>query len=451
MITDTHESPAVAVTFKTIYFPRERCRSGKSARVTISLPAKPNGNSITEQFIAYARSMSSRDFRLALDDPFLEDLEEQASIKAKSLSDTCLSLLLQHYSKFASSSTVAKHEIVQQLTLPMLDSGKQLDISSPEPEKQNGVNFQESRRQPVHGWYPYVEGFSATYVRDALLRGGTPPRTVYDPFGGAGTTQLVASYLGIKSFYSEINPFMAFVAETKVKAASWARQNLKITKGVIAEFLAQLTPEYLTELGQQIDLTAYAQAFPERDFFEEMHLRHLLAARDLAVRLGKPFPPIESLLLLACAANAVHSSNMTRRADLRRRRADEYLTRVVNVASYIAESIKRMVEDIDHLPSQMAEMVKVSEDCRQIPPDFANSFEMAITSPPYLNGTNYFRNTKIELWLLGYIQSETELAEFCKRAIAAGINNISRSKGVHREFESVEKVARQLDEHAKRL
>ena len=29
-----------------------------------------------------------------------------------------------------------------------------------------------------------------------------------------------------------------------------------------------------------------------------------------------------------------------------------------------------------------------------------------ITSPPYLNGTNYFRNTKLELWFLGYIKKE---------------------------------------------
>ena len=32
-----------------------------------------------------------------------------------------------------------------------------------------------------------------------------------------------------------------------------------------------------------------------------------------------------------------------------------------------------------------------------------------ITSPPYLNGTNYFRNTKIELWFLRYLQYENDL------------------------------------------
>jgi hypothetical protein len=46
---------------------------------------------------------------------------------------------------------------------------------------------------------------------------------------------------------------------------------------------------------------------------------------------------------------------------------------------------------------------------------------MAVTSPPYLNGTNYFRNTKIELWLLGFIENEQELKNLRREAISAGL------------------------------
>src|SRR5712692_6308315 len=92
---------------------------------------------------------------------------------------------------------------------------------------QRGVTFQESRQEPVHRWYPYVEGFSAPYVRYLLdrFRGVI---NVYDPFGGSGTTQLVAASRGIDSFYCEVNPFMAFVAETKISSGAWARANYEI-------------------------------------------------------------------------------------------------------------------------------------------------------------------------------------------------------------------------------
>lgn len=424
--------------FKTIYFPRERTRNEKSTRVTINIPIKSSNPNFSKQFLAYTQSLSSRDFRLAIEDPFLEDLEKEAVSKGISFSDTCLHRLLQHYNN-CTLVDINCQQTHTQLNLPLAYESHQ-DV---------GVTFRESHHQGVHGWYPYVEGFSATYVRDTLLRSGLPPRTVYDPFAGAGTTLLAASFLGISSFYSEINPFMCFVTETKVKAAAWARNNLKTFHRITTEYLQYMTPERLDKLSEDVDLDAFETAFPGRDFFEERHLRHLLASCNLAYSLAEGITQVQSLLLLACAANAVHSSNMTRRADLRRRRPDEYKTRIVDVSTFISQTLRRMLEDIESLPVQMADTIKVSADCRQIPSEFANSFDMAIASPPYLNGTNYFRNTKIELFLLGFLTSEKELSGFCKQAVAAGINNVSRLHSTYKLFDSVEAVATQLDKCAK--
>ena len=331
----------------------------------------------------------------------------------------------------------------RQLRLPVAGRGTKEERKA-DTSLQLGVTFQESRRHGVHRWYPYVEGFSASYVKETLAR-QERCANVYDPFGGAGTTQLVASCLGLPSFYSEINPFMAFATETKVHSASWAKREWKQFSKIAHRFRDLLTEETLGERGSRTSLTSYETAFPARDFFEESSLRQLLAARDLAIELTEDLPEIRSLLLLACAANAVHSSNMTRRADLRRRRSDEYKTRVVDVAKFIRESVMNMVTDIQLLPQEMAETRHVSQDCRELGDEFVEAFDLAITSPPYLNGTNYFRNTKIELWLLGFISSEAELSRYRARAIAGGINNISKSRGGYEAFPEVERVASRLD------
>src|SRR5262249_10873698 len=139
------------------------------------------------------------------------------------------------------------------------------------------------------------------------------------------------------------------------------------------------------------------------------------------------------------------SSNMTRRADLRRRRADEYKTRVVDVASYLTETLNRYADDVEHLPSVMASMVRASDDARALPAEYGNAFDFALTSPPYLNGTNYFRNTKIELWLLDFIKTEDELGQFRRRAIAAGINNVTKGRTTDHRFDSVEDVVDRLN------
>jgi hypothetical protein len=61
--------------FKTVYFPSERVRSGSSARVIVSIPTN---HGTAPEFIAFVGQLSSRDFRLAIGDPFVEDLEVQA-------------------------------------------------------------------------------------------------------------------------------------------------------------------------------------------------------------------------------------------------------------------------------------------------------------------------------------------------------------------------------------
>jgi DNA modification methylase len=434
--------------FKTLYFPAARTRSGSPAKVTISLPQESSKPSISPAFIDYLRSLSGSSILEAIGNPILEDLEKLSVHEGGSLSNTCLHKLLDDFRKRTLSAHGGEEEIQRLLPFPDNDSVKQPGSANAE-RNGFGVTFRESSRLAVHSWYPYVEGFSAHYVQDAFFRFGDMPKSVYDPFGGAGTTQLAASLMGIPSFYAEVNPFMVFVAETKVKAATWARKNLKTVRRIFTRYLEKLNQTTLNRLGAQQNLAPYEEAFPGRDFFKEKDLRHLLAARELATDVAKREQFARHLLLLACAANVVRSSNMTRRADLRRRRSDEYKGRVVNVAEFIRESVERMLDDVERLPKTMGHMTRIGEDSRQLGDSYDTTFDIAITSPPYLNGTNYIRNTKLEMWFLGFLGSEAQLADFRRRTVCAGINDVSRARQQHTKFDRVEEVAAQLDHRTK--
>src|SRR6266516_1235773 len=311
-----------------------------------------------------------------------------------------------------------------------------------------GITFRESKIRPVHRWYPYVEGFDAEYVRSriASVRGNV--RALYDPFGGAGTMPLEASKLGIQSFFSEVNPFMAFVALTKVNAVEWARRHLKILEDCAVAYTRELNSKHFRENAKAVSLTAYHQAFPERNFFDENDLRELIEARDLAVGVSAGYDLLRDLLLLAVAANLVGCSHMTRRADLRRRRSDEYKTRVVNTVDSITKKVKEIVHDIRTVSGIFVPTRQISQDARQPLPEFHETFDFAITSPPYLNGTNYFRNTKLELWFLGHIESESDLKNFYRQAVSGGISNVSKARPTTHSFPEVETVAKVLDREA---
>jgi DNA modification methylase len=55
-----------------------------------------------------------------------------------------------------------------------------------------------------------------------------------------------------------------------------------------------------------------------------------------------------------------------------------------------------------------------------------NKIDAVITSPPYLNGTNYFRNTKLELWFLSYLKTEDDLRLYRDEALTSGINDVKQ-------------------------
>ena len=85
---------------------------------------------------------------------------------------------------------------------------------------------------------------------------------------------------------------------------------------------------------------------------------------------------------------------------------------------------------------------KVSDDARKN--DYVNAFDCVITSPPYLNGTNYIRNTKLELKLNDFILSEKDLPRFHSKGIVAGINNVSKRTTIDTVLPVVEPYLEQL-------
>ncbi|MDL2205615.1 hypothetical protein LJC33_01740 [Eubacteriales bacterium OttesenSCG-928-N13] len=84
--------------------------------------------------------------------------------------------------------------------------------------------FSLNKGEAIHRWYSYLEGYSSCLIDDIVKEIGIDNiHTIYDPFCGTGTTSLVASNYGIKSYYSETNPFMREVIEAKINCVKRLR------------------------------------------------------------------------------------------------------------------------------------------------------------------------------------------------------------------------------------
>ena len=80
------------------------------------------------------------------------------------------------------------------------------------------ATFRDSARAPLHSWFPYLEGYSPRFVDSVRAEYLPNARHIIDPFAGSGTTPIVLGQSGIASAYSEANPAMAFVIQTKLSA-----------------------------------------------------------------------------------------------------------------------------------------------------------------------------------------------------------------------------------------
>lgn len=289
--------------------------------------------------------------------------------------------------------------------------------------------FTLNKKERIHRWYSYLEGYSSCLIEDLIKEVGVDKiQTIYDPFCGTGTTSLVASKYGIASYYSETNPFMQKVIEAKVNSVRRLRIS-GVGSSQLSSFLSVIK-NYNYQLSfYKIGWNGFEK------FFEDDVLRMLLAMKAEVEKITDG--DTRNIALVCLASITVRASKMIRQGDLRVAKDSEKSNADRDVLNNFIQKIEEAIEDIDSddCPT-LSETTCLAPDARDI--DAESIIDCVITSPPYLNGTNYIRNTKLELKLTGCVDSEKELPEFHSKGIIAGINNVSKRKDNIKVLECVQ-------------
>lgn len=274
-----------------------------------------------------------------------------------------------------------------------------------------------NKNEPIHRWYSYLEGYSSCLIDDLICSIGVDNiKTIYDPFCGTGTTALVASKYGIESYYSETNPFMRMVIETKINCVKRLRESS--VGGIhLRTFL-----ESLNQYKYQRRVKA-----PVWDGFEKyFDDKVLFQIQDLKAEVNQiEDDDSRHVAMVILASVIVRASKMTRQGDLRFAKNGEKSEADWDIVGNYKKKIEEAIIDIEDTDCPIITGTTcLGEDSRNI--DAENIIDCVITSPPYLNGTNYVRNTKLELKLCDFVVSENDLPMFHSKGIIAGINNVSK-------------------------
>lgn len=301
--------------------------------------------------------------------------------------------------------------------------------------------FQKNKNNPIHRWYPFTEGYSDNFVASIIREFADKSTYLVDPFAGSGTTLVTASKYGLKSGYCEINPFLKFVIETKVNSTTrLLRSNTPVTSLLIT-FIDILNESSLSEISINYTPTEFDK------YFKRDNLLTLLKLKKYTETFFKDIPDLKNIVLLILSSMLVEVSLLKRAGDLRYKRENEIkIFTESDIINVFKNRLQWVIEDLEK--ENLKTFTEfIGNDALVYKPQNKLA-DLIVTSPPYLNGTNYIRNTKLELWFLGFLENKS-LSELHHIGIPSGINHVSLNQKIQNNLSSeILKVVKQLEEVA---
>jgi len=414
--------------FKNVYF-RDYPETPSSGRSSLTLAFGPRDQDVFRA----VKHLTSDALRSALGQESFLSLRSDAKRHGRSVNAFCIHMLRNQLRASRDSAN---------LHLPGFGTANPLTLDPIQ------ATFAGGRDQPLHEWYPYLEGYSPAFV-EAVIENYCPNATsVFDPFAGTGTTPLTASRLGKKACFGEINPVLQFVIAAKVLALRLrSRDRVRLTHSLLV--LADVLDKRLDDSSPDAQLRrTHDSVFGASVFFDPEVFEDVLRYRTLIDAIGREDPLVGRFLTVAVLRSLIPASRLIRRGDLRFRTDAEMAGFQPDIHGATRTALRRIARDtqvssrIDETPTLLLENAKRLH----LIPDV--SFASVVTSPPYLNGTNYFRNTKVELWFLRCLGSRDDLARLRYSSLTCGINDVTVRKPIGRLPSSAERVVSRLEEVA---
>ena len=274
------------------------------------------------------------------------------------------------------------------------------------------ITFRSNESVPVHRWWPYVQGYSAEFVRgvlDAAALGDRP--VVLDPFTGSGTTLVEARRAGARALGTELLAPAVLAARVKTHF--------------------ELSPARLRAAAHQTVRAGRRRPAGPVPFLRETRRQFDPAALDDLTRLRDALPvggtPLADALRVAFGRVLIPSSRLHRSPCLgydRRYRPSERTP-----FDRFLEAVEEMATDLEGLRSERNHWgppARVEEGDARSTTWPGGSVDLAVTSPPYVNGMDYVMNYKIDLAWLGYARSYSDLAAV--RSAEVACDNLPRSE-----------------------
>ena len=210
------------------------------------------------------------------------------------------------------------------------------------------VTFSNSKNIPFQRWYPYIEGYSPDFVKSLIKEYYIKDCVVYEPFAGTGTTIFAADQCGLSSVYSEVNPLLQFLTETKIKVL---KQN-SINRHALSTELKEVAKHLFNKIQKTEEnkelRDAYFNVFGESQYFSNDTFSSILKLRtfiDFLYLENREL--IADLLTVAVFSSLLSVSYLKKNGDVRFRTKEEILKgEIKQIDEVLPQKINEIAEDL---------------------------------------------------------------------------------------------------------
>ena len=415
----------VAQAFKSIYFPDYPSDAHSKRSITLAFGGRDEG------VFHAVKALSSHEVRTIIGFSTWKELNWAAESDGLTVNSLCLRRLRRAIGSDSQTDGQA-----------LLPAFKPAAVAIDPIQS----TYRGGTAEPLHEWYPYLEAFSPQFVERVIEEFAPEATSILDPFAGLGTTPITAARMGRKAFYCELNPLLQSIIDAKLAAlVASGKARLKLSSELLE--LANKLQSLLAGQARDEPLAyTYGKCFGTSQFFDHDVFDLVLRARTLVDDVACTNPACAELLLVAILASLVAGSRLVRRGDVRFKTREESKRLGVPFIPALGDRLRKMAKDLVRLPAIETRPEHLSGDARRLELLPPLKLDALLTSPPYLNGTNYFRNSKIELWFLRCLQTGGDLARFRRQAVTAGINDVTVGKSNNTALpNSIEEIVQRLN------
>ncbi|MBN3876963.1 MAG: DNA methyltransferase [Nostoc sp.] len=277
--------------------------------------------------------------------------------------------------------------------------------------------FTDNMKLPIHRWFRYSAGFSATWVEGVIAE--LKPKIVLDPFAGSGTVCIAADKLGVNSYGIEAHPFVYRLAQGKL---SWEINIYEFLEAIteIKNLAASLQPKFPDQMPVLLN-----KCYTEDVLIYLFKIKQ--AYLELAPALSEE---LQYLTFLAISAT-LRLSSYVGTAQWQYILPNKRKAKISKPLNALDTQVALMLEDMRCMQCLRAasQATFLREDARILESIPDKSIDLVITSPPYANNYDYADAMRLEMTFWGEVNSWGDLHDTVRKfLIRSSSQHVSKDR-----------------------